>query len=249
MSFENARHVKLVAFTHPGIVLPDASALWNKLYGTPPQSFSHFVEPIPNSPPGTMAQGALTSGQGSLSVQMGKIEFTISPFEMGDPNSLPLIRDYKACLEEGLHAISKIDFSILRVAIVIEAIAECTNSVDAKKYLAKDIQLVANLPDDAIDISFSMNRRSQIGHVLINRLARWSIGLAQFYQFQVMPGSVAAAPVAVSEHHFAQLTVDINTAPLPSALPLPTSELPKIWEGLANEARTIISNGYAYLAQ
>ncbi|WP_295165485.1 hypothetical protein [uncultured Brevundimonas sp.] len=245
-----AANIKFVAFTPPGPPLRDASALWTQMVGSAPQSFQTLMPP-PGAPPipGSIAQGALNSGQGALQVQFGRIEFTISPHDPGNPAVLPTLTSLESGLYDGLTAIKKFGQLAIRIGLMIEAYAQCESEEAANELVAADIPALSNIPTDALDLSFSINRRVKHGAIEINRIARWTTGSAQFVQFQMTPGHSAGSAYSMSQLHFAQLSADVNTVPLQGGLPLPLQEIDNLWEALAREARGVLSDGYAYVVR
>ena len=239
--------VRFVAFTHPATALPDASAMWNQVFGSPPQTYQ-MTPPQPNGPPvaGSIAQGTTTAGQTQLHVQFGRVDIAFPPSE-GDPSTLPSLANLNAALAEGQKIVGRLGVSPVRLALVFEAHKNAQSISDANKMILAEVPAVNGIPDDAIDISFSINRRISSHAVEVNRLLRWSIGTAQFYQFQMVAGNNSATPFAVQELHFLQLSGDFNTVPMPNALPLPTSAVGELWSTLVEQAQNALSNGYASL--
>lgn len=241
--------LRFVVFTHPGTALTDAATLWQQVFGSPPQTFQ-ATPPLPGGPPvgGSLAQGNSAAGQVQIQVQVGRVDIVFPPFD-GHPEELPKLPSFDACLAEGLRAVSRLSLAALRIGVNIEAQQKHDTPENANAALAADIPLLKEAPKDALDLTFALNRRVQMEDIEINRLLRWSVGSAQFFQFQMAPGTGSAMPFSVTEINFVQLLVDFNTVPLPHALPLPGSRLPGLWAALAHEANLALSDGYDYLVR
>jgi len=107
-----------------------------------------------------------------------------------------------------------------------------------------------NLPhDDIFDLAFQMNRRAIIEGRNVNRLVRLNEANEQFFEMIMANGMPnASGPIKVSERSTISLSIDVNTVPEVEAQ-LRLETLPSLWEGLANEALAILSDGYARLAK
>lgn len=241
-----AANIKLIAFVPPSGTLSDASAMWNQLVSQPPQTFNHVQSP---HGPGTIAQGLINGYPFALTVQMGRIELTALAKEDGNPSKLPIVHEEEAVVQTGLSVIQKISLPILRLAINWESMIQCNDAEQSLDLLKKSVPLLAGVPKSATDTHFGLNVRTERGGAEINRLVKWSVGVAQFMQIQTVFGSPGALPHVLSELHFVQVTADVNTVPAPNGWPIPPSDVPTIWNAIYREAQSVITGGYDYVVR
>ncbi len=159
---------------------------------------------------------AYLNGRVFLIKQLDRIECQYVPKQMDDSLSWPTIGDYKEELETFLQLIDK--WHSLISASPIQRLAfgaVLHHSVASEQEGNQVLQKI--LPhlyvEGARDFFYQVNRRRESSHVnglLINRLARWSVGQGQVVNVHITP------QLSQSSHlHFAtRLELDINTVPV-----------------------------------
>lgn len=239
-----AANIKLIAFVPPLGAVSDASAMWTQLINQPPQTFNQLQSP---NGPSTVAQGMIHGSPFALTVQMGRIELTALATEDGNPSKLPIVHNEDAVAQVALSIIQKLPFPLVRLAINWESTQQCDSAEQGLDLLKDAVPPLADVPKSATDTHFGLNVRTRRNETEINRLVKWSVGVAQFMQIQNVFGSAGSIPHVLSELHFVQVSADVNTVPAANGWPIPQSEVASLWGALYEEAKSVIAGGYQYV--
>lgn len=238
----HADSVHAVTFFNP-VGAPDALQPWLRMFRDPPSSFNSNG---PNMPPGATASGLIGAYQVTISANVGRLEVALSP--PGTQNERPqgIVKVHEALDVLKGYAGQLLDvISPVRLAIVANLARRADSAAQAAQALRQDLPPLNLVPEDATDLQLALNIRKDFANLGSeqNRLCRWSTGVQQIYTMQMTVGA-AEPSLALQEFHAEVWSVDVNTG-APSGA---TSNLtPASFAALADEASTIIRNGYEYL--
>ncbi len=239
-----ASAVKFVLFTAPPFAFGvNASELWNKAVGTPPQTYNEIPSPIPTS----IASGRSPSGSGqaTLTLQPGRIDLAFMPAHRpGEDTSRPPTVLLEAALADGAAIAGMIypGVPIQRIGLNTEFFSLPGSGAAAVDELIAELPIEA-LPQGAEDLIFQVNVPSRFSSAgqRMNRICQWNTGVMQLIQFVVGPSG--SSPVLV-EHPVRAMRLDLNTDARRTE-PLDSASLPGLWSELADETKEILSDGYA----
>jgi hypothetical protein len=238
---------KYIAFTNPPTLL-DASILWNKAFGIPPQTYG---QPMPGV---TQAMGLVDGWRGALTTQAGRIEFalmaqepTISAQPPPPPSGLP---DLPKALADGARNFGRVidGLTIVRIGLAAEFFQLVESSDAAVAETCKDIGLPAPARG-ATDFLYQVNVKLPIDgtNLIMNRLCKWASGAVQYLTLVMPP--IGTMHSSQSQEIFSfdvrTLSLDLNTA---AETPIADGGLVAgLWTTLAQEVYAILSDGHARL--
>jgi hypothetical protein len=234
-----------VIFQTPSGQTPDALQPWLRLFKSSPQSFQ--ANPV-GAPLGGTASGLVGSYNVIVVAQSGRLELILAaqPVPDGPPQNM---RDMEQALATLLVYLKTLlpDTSPVRVAIVANLARRTKDMLEATGLFSADTGLRQTIPHDAQDLSFALNVRkiSADSSRQLNRLCRWGTALQQYVQLKITSG-MGEPSLGVQEFPAETLQIDVNSAP--SAAPFTVPEASAILDEIAEEVKSLMKDGYAYLS-
>lgn len=243
MSLE-ADAVKYIVFTNastPHNVL----ALWQDAFGgTLPQGFQ---QPQQLGAP-AFAHGTSGAFRAALVAQSGRLELalTANPVASGQPGTIKDIHD--AIVHGSIIAKAIMHkVPVNRIALVVEATETVPDNAAAVARLLAELPFL-KLPSDASDLLFQVNSKlsTQVAHnVEMNRICKWITGTKQTFQMQVGGTSTSQKPIVLYSTPIYGFTIELNTSG--NVNDLTSTECDTITDKLVDEAKQLLTGGYAYL--
>lgn len=226
------------------VVLTDRLSWWDDAVGLPPET----VVSRPKAGQ-YQAQGEFEGRRLTLQIQPGRVEWRVSAV-LKETEEAPDLRPLLGPFTEVLTSLSKVVRpwlpqapAMTRFAFGAVLVQPVENKRAGYILMTKYLPSVAIDPDGSSDFLYQINRpRSSatgVEGLRINRLARWSVQVAQ--QVVVTLGADIAAR-ALNEETACRLDLDINTAP-DFGRALPAGQMAALFQELIDLGREIAESG------
>lgn len=200
----------------------EASSLFEKAFQRPAEQTQRNALATPQNRFLSSASSNYEGIARAVQIQPGRVDLSILP-EITDSwnGDLPTLDAQEATktLSAAVSIISNaIGSSTQRFAIVTSAIKNSDSANEAFIFANEKLNGIIPFPDGT-DLMAQVNRRTTSKvltdkDVVINRLVRIGTGSVQSVQISPPPQmGVVVQPLVVSESHFAEYTIDINTVP------------------------------------
>ena len=166
--------------------------------------------------------GQLDGNQFLLNVQVGRVDWTVSPIAPAESQNIPTVGLFPGSSDTFKRIVLRwLEFAppIARLAFGATLALPVKNLADGKAKLVEYLP-VAKAADleEASNFTFSINRPRQsttgIAGLRINRLSQWAILNYRSLEMQISPGSKATLPAKISSVDIAiavRLGLDIST--------------------------------------
>jgi hypothetical protein len=200
-----------VIFVAPQSKQEDANVYWEMLFpGVLPNSVQRNGPNLQS-----IATGQIEQKLYAISVQVGRIDFSVSAVRAGPPpkdGTIPRIVDLAGQTIEIGQFMKRVASNVAAIRLAI--VPELSRTVSAgEEFAAMRQELRAlPLPAEGSDLTFSLNVRMTSGPIVLNRLLNWTAGHIGYLETPIVPGvPMPATPLLLSP--FIGLKIDVNTIP------------------------------------